>query len=687
MLIFFPPSSHFPVSQMNQIRSIHLASHLLPALNLVLFSFIFLPTTAFAVDESFTICRVPRYCGKLNIKFPFFIQGRDDPRCGYPGFEIHCRNNTKSILSLGDDNYSIDNIFYTNQSVLVSRAVRFETDSICNHKIQNISLPTDRYQLPPEITKIVFLFNCNLTSIPKLSPHKIGCPAENETNSTLALFNSDPQLKFASENCKERVVTPVGFDQGEELHVEGLLNISLLNRGFVLNLTVSNCTICENSGGKCGFDYSTRHFKCFCPDRPHAWHCTHGTNTLGLKLGLGIGGSVTVTVMILILCIFVVRRRPASSNFLRGKSPSHLSSTSDLENNATVCFGLPIFSHTELVEATNDFDDDKVLGDGGFGTVYFGKLRDGREVAIKRLYQHNYRRLEQFMNEVEILTRLRHKNLVSLYGCTSRRSRELILVYEFVPNGTVADHLHGDHAQSGLPAWPVRMSIAIETATALAYLHASDIIHRDVKTNNILLDENFSVKVADFGLSRLFPNDVTHISTAPQGTPGYVDPEYHQCYQLTEKSDVYSFGVVLIELISSMPAVDINRHRHEINLANLAISKIQKCAFDELVDPNLGYKSCEQVARMTTLVAELAFRCLQQEKELRPSMEEVLEELQRIKSEAYESENVQQEEHSDSEVPMSVGQPPSPPIGDQIINGLARELHLIPVNECFSLLC
>ncbi|TYJ43603.1 hypothetical protein E1A91_A03G164300v1 [Gossypium mustelinum] len=384
--------------------------------------------------------------------------------------------------------------------------------------------------------------------------------------------------------------------------------------------------------------------------------------------------------MILIFCIFVVRRRPASSNFLRGKSPSHLSSTSDLENNATVCFGLPIFSYTELVEATNNFEDDKVLGDGGFGTVYFGKLRDGREVAIKRLYQHNYRRHEQFMNEVEILTRLRHKNLVSLYGCTSRRSRELILVYEFVPNGTVADHLHGDHAQSGLPAWPVRMSIAIETATALAYLHASDIIHRDVKTNNILLDENFSVKVADFGLSRLFPNDVTHISTAPQGTPGYVDPEYHQCYQLTEKSDVYSFGVVLIELISSMPAVDINRHRHEINLANLAISKIQKCAFDELIDPNIGYKSCEQVARMTTLVAELAFRCLQQEKELRPSMEEVLEELQRIKSEAYESENVQQEEHSDSEVPMSVGQPPSPPIGDQIVLLQNIQLPTSPVS-------
>ena len=123
------------------------------------------------------------------------------------------------------------------------------------------------------------------------------------------------------------------------------------------------------------------------------------------------------------------------------------------------------------------------------------------------------------MNEVQILTRLRHRNLVSLYGCTSRHSRELLLVYEFIPNGTVADHLHGDRADSGLLTWPIRLSIAIETATALCYLHASDVVHRDVKTNNILLDNSFCVKVADFGLSRLFPTDVTHVSTAPQGTP------------------------------------------------------------------------------------------------------------------------------------------------------------------------
>ncbi|PKI32200.1 hypothetical protein CRG98_047409 [Punica granatum] len=237
------------------------------------------------------------------------------------------------------------------------------------------------------------------------------------------------------------------------------------------------------------------------------------------------------------------------------------------------------------------------------------------------------------MNEVEILTRLRHENLVTLYGCTSRRSRELLLVYEFIPNGTVADHLHGKRAGLGLVPWKVRLNIAIETADALAYLHESDVIHRDVKTNNILLDNNFRVKVADFGLSRLFPNDVTHVSTAPQGTPGYVDPEYYQCYQLTDKSDVYSFGVVLCELISSKPAVDTNRHRHDINLANMAVNKIQNHTLHELVDPSLGFEGDYSVRRMATLVAELAFRCLQQERDMRPTMLEVLEALRRIKNE------------------------------------------------------
>ncbi|KAK9276859.1 hypothetical protein L1049_006396 [Liquidambar formosana] len=416
------------------------------------------------------------------------------------------------------------------------------------------------------------------------------------------------------------------------------------------------CQECHLKGGNCSND-SRGNFRCLKKEN-------HKVVILATV--------IPTAAVVICLLIFLCRKRwkSASSNFLSRNISADPSSKSDLER-GTVFFGVPVFSYGELEEATNNFDPTKELGDGGFGTVYHGKLQDGREVAVKRLYEHNYKRVERFMNEVEILTRLRHKNLVSLYGCTSRHSRELLLVYEFIPNGTVADHLHGDRAKPCSLTWPVRMSIAIETADALAYLHASDTIHRDVKTANILLDHNFSVKVADFGISRLFPTDVTHVSTAPQGTPGYVDPEYHQCYQLTDRSDVYSFGVVLIELISSLPAVDISRHRQEINLANLAKNKIQKRAFGELVDPCLGFESNLMVRRMTTSVAELAFRCLQQDKEMRPSMDEVFEVLKGIESEKYE---VEKEDALDDETGVLKSiRPPTSPVSDDA--GLLKNMQ------------
>ncbi|OIS95738.1 leaf rust 10 disease-resistance locus receptor-like protein kinase-like 1.1 [Nicotiana attenuata] len=359
------------------------------------------------------------------------------------------------------------------------------------------------------------------------------------------------------------------------------------------------------------------------------YQCHHG----GVSGGVGL-----VMIICLVVCfIWCYKKRNSSpSRFLSTKKLSDIFKR-DVEG-SSIYFGVPVFSYSELEEATNEFNSSRVLGDGGYGTVYYGKLKDGREVAVKRLYEHNCKRMEQFVNEIEILTRLRHNNLVTLYGCTSRRSRELLLVYEYIPNGTLADHLHGDKAKGGSLTWPIRMNAAIETAGALAYLHASDIIHCDVKTNNILLDQNFSVKVADFGISRLFPNDVSHISTAPRGTPGYIDPKYHECYQLTSKSDVYSFGVVLVELISSMPAVDMSRHSQEINLANFAINNIIKSAFNELIDPSLGFDSDTKIWEMATSVAELAFLCLQTDRDVRPTMVEVLDILKEIQTSEFDNE-------------------------------------------------
>ncbi|XP_038984722.1 LEAF RUST 10 DISEASE-RESISTANCE LOCUS RECEPTOR-LIKE PROTEIN KINASE-like 1.1 isoform X5 [Phoenix dactylifera] len=409
------------------------------------------------------------------------------------------------------------------------------------------------------------------------------------------------------------------------------------------NLSLSSAIYSHLQGEKWGcFKHDTGgDSTCLCNNE-----CQKKKSKSWRKIAIGVGAGVGAIIVASLLCLAWYKHRKrkqrSTSSILLGRTASSEPCFKNDPELGKSEYQTTIFTYEELEEATNCFSASKELGDGGFGTVYKGKLRDGRVVAVKRLYEHNYRRVEQFMNEVKILSCLRHQNLVSLYGCTSRHSRELLLVYEYVSNGTVSDHLHGPRAQEGGLTWPIRLSIAIETADALGYLHAVEpqIIHRDVKTNNILLDDSFHVKVADFGLSRLFPLDATHVSTAPQGTPGYVDPEYHQCYQLTDKSDVYSFGVVLAELISSKPAVDTNRTRHEINLANMATTKIQNCQLDQLVDPSLGYQTDWEMKTMITLVAELAFRCLQLEREMRPSIKEALEVLREIESGEYKTKKV-----------------------------------------------
>ncbi|KAG8366643.1 hypothetical protein BUALT_Bualt17G0101000 [Buddleja alternifolia] len=526
---------------------------------------------------------------------------------GFPQVHFDFRGNPYEILHKNETNRFLLRDYVLQSHLIPPSCASFE----------NLSLPKSRFAsfaISPNLT----LFRCENRSY---SEHIQGYfqNYSSQNCSTFIMYYRNPQTAGGGGSIPPEC-SVIEVPRNSTAVSDELFN--LISAEFTVEWNVSaNCSQCHERGGQC------------LTNNMNQFRCKREKSRLKLILATSISGGA----FLLLLCTFVSyiiwrRKKRINEGYLLSRSISFdPSSNSDIDG-GSFYFGIPIFSYTELEKATNNFDSSKELGDGGFGTVYYGKLKDGREVAIKRLYEHNYKRVEQFMNEIKILTGLRHRNLVSLYGCTSRRSRELLLVYEYISNGTVADHLHGERAKEAPLTLANRMSIAIETANALAYLHKSDIIHRDIKTNNILLDNNFCVKVADFGLSRLFPNDVTHISTAPQGTPGYVDPEYHQCYQLTDRSDVYSFGVVLIELISSMPAVDITRHRHEINLANLALNRIQMCAFDELIDSSLGYESDAEVRRMTTSVAELAFRCLQLEKDLRPSMDEVLDFLINIQS-------------------------------------------------------
>ncbi|KAF0917870.1 hypothetical protein E2562_021523 [Oryza meyeriana var. granulata] len=608
-------------------------------------------------------------CGSVIVRYPFYLSNatkalpkyaNSSSFCGYPGLEILCDGGGKAVMRLGKDSYTVSRIDYA--GLIVSLADADVANGSCPLVSHNVTIPSpSSLRLADTVGKLVFFFRCAFGPAanappkpPTIHPLTCGESSEDESRPSFLLPASALPPNDWYRGCSAVYGVPVlGGSLPADANDPAWRKdgyVAALRKGFQVSWARSaRCSRCELTSGKCGYNQDGKFLGCLCANglidsdgcskiSDSTLHLAGSTGKKKTIIGV-VGGLSGVLVLGAIATVFFVRKRKhkkvtSSSKLLKysGSGGTPRSMGGDMESGSVKDLQTHLFSYEELEEATDSFNDNRELGDGGFGTVYKGILRDGRVVAVKRLYNNSYRRVEQFVNEAAILSRLRHPNLVMFYGCTSSHSRELLLVYEFVANGTVADHLHGHRAQERALSWPLRLNIAVESAAALHYLHAIEppIVHRDVKTTNILLDADFHVKVADFGLSRLFPLDVTHVSTAPQGTPGYVDPEYHQCYQLTDKSDVYSFGVVLVELISSKPAVDITRQRNEINLAGMAINRIQKSQLEELVDLELGYDSDPATKKMMTMVAELAFRCLQQNGEMRPPIKEVLEVLKGV---------------------------------------------------------
>ncbi|XP_021817139.1 receptor-like protein kinase FERONIA, partial [Prunus avium] len=286
------------------------------------------------------------------------------------------------------------------------------------------------------------------------------------------------------------------------------------------------------------------------------------------------------------------------------------------------------FTLAEIKAATRNFDDSFIIGVGGFGNVYKGCIDDGATlVAIKRLKSESSQGADEFKTEIELLSQLRHRHLVSLIGYC-KDGNEMVLVYDYMSYGTLASHLY--HTDNPLLSWDQRLQICIDAAKGLRYLHSEakgTIIHRDVKSTNILLNEKWVAKISDFGLSKMstISTSKTHISTKLKGSFGYLDPEYYKRQRVTEKSDVYSFGVVLCEVLCARPAVMHNEEPRQMNLAKWAKSCHRDGELDQIIDPSIRG---EIEIQCLNKFVEIAMSCMNDNGIERPSMNDIVKGLE-----------------------------------------------------------
>ncbi|XP_078155831.1 leucine-rich repeat receptor protein kinase HPCA1-like isoform X2 [Carex rostrata] len=353
------------------------------------------------------------------------------------------------------------------------------------------------------------------------------------------------------------------------------------------------------------------------------------SNNKSLPIIIGVAAGVLLLLGLIGFCIFIVRRKKTTRP--EEKSQSFASWDPKSSGSIPQLKGARMFTFEEVKKCTNNFAETNEIGGGGYGLVYRGTLGNGQLVAVKRAQEGSSQGSNEFRTEIELLSRVHHRNLVSLVGFCFDKGEQM-LIYEYVPNGTLKDSLSG---KSGVHLdWRRRLRVALGAAKGISYLHEladPPIVHRDIKSSNCLLDENLNAKVSDFGLSKSHGVDGTGlITTQVKGTMGYLDPEYYMTQQLTNKSDVYSFGVLLLELITGKKPLERGRYIVR-EVQNLFDRSKDLCNLKNLLDPSLGFTT--SVGGFEQYIS-LALRCVDETSADRPTMSEVVNEIEKIMQQA-----------------------------------------------------
>ncbi|KAJ9537336.1 hypothetical protein OSB04_030069 [Centaurea solstitialis] len=534
-------------------------------------------------------------------------KGVQNSSCGYPGLELNCRNGS-AILRVSEYDFRVEGIDYERNYL------RLQTTVIsCPSNIRNLTLDPNRFLIDNgTTTELVFILNCLNNLNVSLDRYRIrSCGGE------LVMLANDTNLRTAAEACGGNgggvVTMPVELSGGEG-RIDGTNYAEVVERGFGMRWLPADCGGCRDSGG-----------------RPHRTTCTPELPKRSARLWIW----ATVAAAPFLLLFFVgwwcylkkrkLRREEERQNeyFVELMALESFNDSTNLENNGRNGSKLMVFNYASIVAATNDFASENKLGEGGFGPVYKGKLNNEREIAIKRLSRTSGQGLVEFKNELILIAKLQHTNLVRVLGCCIH-GEEKMLIYEYMANKSL-DFFIFDETRKALLDWPKRWNIIEGVAQGLLYLHKysrTRVIHRDLKASNVLLDESMNPKISDFGMARIFKRNETEAMTKRVvGTYGYMSPEYAMEGTFSVKSDVFSFGVLTLEIVSGRRNTSFLFHDKTVNLIGYAWELWQQGDALEFEDPTL-VDTCLVHQLLRTI--HVALLCVQENAMDRPVMSDVI---------------------------------------------------------------